>query len=105
MDLAATLRRLGHEVIATVGSGSAAVQQAQASDPDLILIDIRLKGAMDGIEAATIIQKDRVTPIVFLTAHADIDTVERSKAAAPYGYLVKPFDERSLHRVLEVALH
>ena len=105
MDLAATLRRLRHEVVGTVGTGSAAVERARASIPDLILMDIRLKGPMNGIEAAAAIQRERPTAIVFLTAHADMETVERSKVAAPHGYLVKPFDEQNLHRIIEVALH
>ncbi len=105
MDLAATLRRLGHEVVGTVGTGTAAIERARSSNPDLILMDIRLKGPMNGIEAAAAIQRERTTAIVFLTAHADIETVERSKVAAPLGYLVKPFDEQNLHRIIEVALH
>ena len=105
MDLAATLRRMGHEVVGTVGTGSAAIDLARSRTPDLILMDVRLKGPMDGIEAAATIQRQRSTAIVFLTAHADIETVERSKAAAPHGYLVKPFDEHALHRVIQVALH
>jgi PAS domain S-box-containing protein len=104
MDLAATLRRLGFEVVGMVGSGEAAVETADSLRPDLILMDIRLKGVMDGVEAATIIQRRDKIPIVFLTAHADLDTVERTKAAAPYGYLVKPFEEKALHRAVEVAL-
>jgi len=105
MDIAATLRRLGYDIAGTAGTGAAAIETARATSPDLILMDIRLKGSMDGIAAATAIQAERPTPVVFLTAHADADTVERSKAAAPHGYIVKPFDERSLHRVVEIALH
>jgi PAS domain S-box-containing protein len=105
MDIAVTLRRLGFDVVGMAGSGAAAIESARATKPDLILMDIRLRGTMDGIEAATAIQRERPTPIVFLTAHADIDTLERSKAAAPHGYLVKPFDERGLQRAVEIALH
>jgi len=103
MDIAATLRRLGYEIVGMVGTGKAAIASAESMKPDLILMDIRIKGPMDGIEAASVIQQQRVTPIVFLTAHSDVDTVERAKAASPYGYLVKPFDERALHRALEIA--
>ncbi|MEA2570405.1 MAG: two-component system, cell cycle sensor histidine kinase and response regulator CckA [Acidobacteriota bacterium] len=105
MDIAMTLRRLGYDVAGMVVSGEAAIESARTLNPDLILMDIRIRGAMDGVEAATAIQRDRPTPVVFLTAHADADTVERSKSAAPFGYLVKPFDERALHRVVEIALH
>jgi PAS domain S-box-containing protein len=104
MDLATTLRRLGYEVVAMVGTGAAAIEHATSLKPDLILMDIRIRGPMDGIETASKIHQQRPTPIVFLTAHGDADTVERSKAASPYGYLVKPFEERMLHRVLEIAL-
>ena len=89
MDIAATLRRLGYEIVGMVGTGEAAIELAQSVQPDLILMDIRIKGPMDGIEAASVIQQHVATPVVFLTAHADVDTVERAKAASPYGYLVK----------------
>jgi len=105
MDLAATLRRLGYEVVGMVGTGAAAIEWAASHQPDLILMDIRIKGPMDGIEAAAVIQERQRTPIVFLTAHGDNDTVQRAKAASPHGYLVKPFEEPVLHRVLEMALH
>jgi two-component system cell cycle sensor histidine kinase/response regulator CckA len=105
MDIAMTLRRLGYDAVGVVDNGEAAIESARSLNPDLVLMDIRIKGSMDGIEAATAIQRDRATPIVFLTAHADADTVERSKSAAPFGYLVKPFDERALHRIIEIALH
>lgn len=105
LDIAATLRRLGYEVVGMVGTGAAAVDSASLHKPDLILMDIRLKGPMDGIEAATLIQQRQPTPVIFLTAHGDADTVVRSKAASPHAYLLKPFDERALHRVVEIALH
>ncbi|MBV9496683.1 MAG: response regulator [Acidobacteria bacterium] len=104
MDLAATLRRLGYEVVGTTGTGASAVEMATRDVPDLVLMDIRLKGPMDGIEAATLIRQRRPVPVVFLTAHGDLDTVERSKKASPHGYLVKPFDEKMLQRAVEIAL-
>ena len=104
MDLAATLRRLDYEVVGMFGTAEAAIDAAAELLPDLILMDIRLKGAMDGIEAATRIQQQRRTAIIFLTAHADAETVEQAQGAAPYAYLVKPFDERTLHRVVEITL-
>ena len=104
MDLAAGLRRLGYEVVATVRTGEGAVEAAKALHPDLVLMDIRLKGEMDGIAAAARIHRDVRVPVVFLTAHGDPQTLERSHEAAPYGYLVKPFDESLLQRVVSVAL-
>ncbi|HEY2090764.1 MAG TPA: response regulator [Thermoanaerobaculia bacterium] len=105
MDLAVTLRRLGYTVVGTESNGAAAMDTAAAAKPDLVLMDIRLKGAIDGIEAGSSIQRDLGIPVVFLTAHGDADTVQRAKAASPYGYLVKPFDERLLYRAVEVALN
>jgi len=104
MDLAAGLRRLGYEVVATVRTGEGAVEAAKTLRPDLILMDIRLKGEMDGIEAATRIHHEQRIPVVFLTAHADQQTLDRSHDAAPYGYLIKPFDEGLLQRVVAIAL-
>ena len=105
MDLALTLRRLGYTVVGTESSGAAAFETAAAARPDLVLMDIRLKGPTDGIHAGSAIQHDLGIPVVFLTAHGDPDTVQRAKAASPYGYLVKPFDERLLYRAVEVALN
>ncbi|HJW95619.1 MAG TPA: response regulator [Thermoanaerobaculia bacterium] len=104
MDLAATLRNLGCEVLAIVNNGRDAIDAAVKHRPDLVLMDIRLKGPMDGIEAAKAIHDRQQTPIVFLTAHGDTTTVDRAMGSAPYGYLVKPFDEAELQRVITVAL-
>src|SRR5438477_3184391 len=104
MDIAELLRRLGYEVAGTAASGKDAIALAAATTPDLILMDVHLKGAMDGIEAAGIIGQSTSVPIVFVTAHGDSATVSRSMESSPYGYLVKPFDDRVLHRVVEVAL-
>ncbi|HEY3053631.1 MAG TPA: response regulator [Thermoanaerobaculia bacterium] len=104
MDIAAGLRRLGYEVVGLADNGPAAIAMAGQTRPDLVLMDIRLNGPMDGIEAARIIRQQLSVAIVFLTAHGDSATVERTKLAAPHGYLVKPFDEQVLHRVIEVAL-
>jgi len=103
MDIAQGLRRLGYEVTSVVDTGERAMAAAEADRPDLILMDIRLKGSLDGIDAARIIRRRMAVPVVFLTAYADATTVERSKEVAPYGYLVKPFDERDLHRAVELA--
>ena len=104
MDIAATLRRIGYEVPAVVGNGPAAIDAAGRAAPDLVLMDIRLSGAMDGVTAACEIRERFNIPVVFLTAHADEATVERSSAAAPYGYVLKPFDEGELRRAVELAL-
>ncbi|HEX7705874.1 MAG TPA: response regulator [Thermoanaerobaculia bacterium] len=104
MDLEQTLRGFGFEVVGVEGSADAAIERAAALVPDLIVMDVRLKGGGDGIDAARAIQTRNAIPILFLTAHADAATVERAKLVAPYGYVVKPFDHRDLRRSIELAL-
>lgn len=105
MDIERGLRALGYAVVGAVGQGTSAIELAQAERPDLILMDIRLKGSMDGIEAACEIRARFSIPVIFLTAHADEATVERAKAAEPYGYLLKPFVDQELHTAIEIALN
>ncbi|HEV2720191.1 MAG TPA: response regulator [Thermoanaerobaculia bacterium] len=104
MDIAATLRRFGYQIPAVVDSGRAAIDAVAAAAPDLVLMDIRLNGPMDGVETAGQIRARFDVPVVFLTAHADEATVDRSSRAAPYGYVLKPFDEGELRRAVEIAL-
>jgi PAS domain S-box-containing protein len=104
MDIAATLRRFGYDVVAVVDSGAAAIDTVASATPELVLMDIRLSGPMDGIEAAARIRERFDVPVVFLTAHADEATVGRSSAAAAYGYVLKPFDEGELRRAIDLAL-
>ena len=104
-DLQRRLERAGYTVPATAASGDEAVQKAAEHQPDLILMDIRLRGRMDGIEAAKRIQKAQAVPVVFLTAFADDATVERAKATGPFGYIVKPFKEKELRITIEMALY
>ena len=80
-------------------------EKAAELEPDLVLMDVRIEGPMDGIEAAQRIRQSRDVPVVFLTAYSDVDTVERAKVVEPYGYIVKPFDPRDLHTTIEMALH
>ena len=99
------LTSLGATVVGSVVSGAQAVSQADALRPDLVLMDICLKGEMDGITAATAIRQTVGTPVVFLTAHSDHMTVDRAKTAGPYGYLLKPVQEHELRIALSLALH
>ncbi|MBW4576676.1 MAG: response regulator [Aphanothece sp. CMT-3BRIN-NPC111] len=103
-DIESTLNTLGYDVIAVVPSGEEAIQEAATSKPDLVLMDIRLKGSMDGIQASESIIKHFNIPVVYLTAHADAATLERAKITTPFGYLVKPFEESALHTTIEIAL-
>ena len=105
MDIERGLRKLGYLVVATTGTGEEAVRLATEHRPDLVLMDIRLQGSMDGIDAGCQIRRRLGIPIVFLTAYADARTVERAKHAEPFGYLLKPFEDSELHTTIEIALH
>jgi PAS domain S-box-containing protein len=99
------LENLGYSVPAVVASGEEAVEIAAEAQPDLVLMDIRLKGDMDGIEAAGHIQTSHDIPIVYLTAYADEETLERAKVTDPSGYLLKPFELNELRTTVEMALY
>ena len=104
LDIKTSLMEAGYGVAAIVVSGEEAVKSAVIYQPDLILMDIRLHGAIDGIEAARQIRMQSNVPIVFLTAYTDRDTLNRAKATDPFGYLIKPFDEHNLIITIEIAL-
>lgn len=104
-DLEDALVRLGHHVAGTASSGKAAIERAEKARPDLILMDIRLKGAIDGTEAAAEIHHRFGIPVIYLTAHVDAKTLARAKLAEPLGYLVKPFQDTELQAAIEMALH
>ena len=104
MDLRVLLERLGYSVPAIASSGTEALERALEHSPDLILMDIRLRGEPDGIGAAAQIRAHMDVPVIFLTAYADRTTRERVREIAPYGYLVKPFNEPTLQTTIEMAL-
>ena len=104
-DLQAMLRRLGYHVPATVGTGELAIQTALQNQPDLILMDIQLRGSMDGIQASAAITSQQDVPILYLTANSDEATLQRAKATGPFGFLVKPFEERAIQAGIEMALY
>jgi PAS domain S-box-containing protein len=104
-DIKYIVEGLGYGVSAVVRSGEAAVQTAAKMQPDLVLMDIRLKGEMDGVAAAAQIQKSLDIPIVYLTAYTDESTLQRAKITEPFGYLVKPFEEREVRTAIEIALY
>ncbi len=105
LDMQNRLRMLGYHVVGRATTGMEAIQQAETQQPDLILMDIRLQGPMDGIEAAAIIRKRKSIPVVYLTAYSDNETLKRAKLTEPHGYLIKPFEERELQTAIEVALY
>lgn len=104
-ELHLRLSRLGMTVVASVDSADGAVARAADTQPDIVLMDIRLRGARDGIEAALEIRRSFDVPVVFLTAHSDIGTLHRAKQAAPFGYVLKPFEEQELIIAIELAVH
>lgn len=104
-DIQMTLQDLGYEVAGTAASGEEAIQKAAEHKPALVLMDIRLQGEMDGIEAASRIRSSLDVPVVYLTAHSDKATLERAKITEPFGYILKPFEERELHSNIEMALY
>jgi PAS domain S-box-containing protein len=103
-NLCHELTDLGYEVPATASSAEEALRLADAAQPDLVLMDIMLNGRMDGIEASTELRERADVPIVYLTAHADDATLRRAKVTEPYGYLIKPYEERELRTTIETAL-
>ena len=104
-EIKSRLEKSGYAVCAVAHDGDTAVTQAGQMQPDLVLMDIRLKGEMDGIEAAGIIGERFGIPVVYLTAYTDPATLERAKVQEPFGYVVKPFETRSLMVSIEIALH
>jgi PAS domain S-box-containing protein len=103
-DIRTSLEDLGYRVVATCATGGDAIAHARALHPDLILMDIHLRGEMDGLDAATHIANEQDIPIVFLTAYHDDKTLARATRAQPYGFVIKPFEDRDLHSTIGIAL-
>lgn len=104
-DLQYILENAGYEVTGIAATGKSAVEQVAKDEPGLILMDIRLKGKIDGIEAADIIHSNHQIPIIYLTAYADRETLDRAKITLPYGYILKPFEKNSIKAAVEMALY
>jgi PAS domain S-box-containing protein len=104
-DIQLSLQRLGYKVPATATSGEDAIRKAGELRPDLILMDIVLKGKMDGVETVRRIQHHQDVPVIYLTAYADDHTLERAKVTAPAGYMLKPYQPNELRTTIELALH
>jgi PAS domain S-box-containing protein len=105
LHMAENLRSQGYVVAGKASSGVEAVRKAEETRPDLVLMDIVLKGEMDGIEAAQRISGRLDIPVVFVTAYGDEATLQRAKLTDPFGYILKPFKERDLHVAIEIALY
>ena len=105
MEIKNMLEGLRYSVLDVVTSGEKAVEKVGKKQPDLVLMDIRLKGDIDGVEAARQIREKFDIPIIYLTAYADEETLKRAKITEPYGYILKPFEERELQCNIEMALY
>lgn len=105
MGIKQKLEDLGHQVADIVYTGEDAVKTALEKEPDLILMDIVLKGHMDGIEAAAKIRKQLDIPVIYLTAYSDEEVLERARMTEPYGYIIKPFKKSELNANIEMALY
>ena len=104
-DIKSRLTRMGYEVLGTAGKGAEAIEKALSLRPDLILMDIHLQDDIDGVEAAIKIRETYDVPVIFCTAYSNEETLERAKVSTPYGYVLKPFDNRELEINIEIALY
>ncbi|HVP96774.1 PAS domain S-box protein [Methanoregula sp.] len=104
-DLRLTLIQLGYEIAGSTGTGEEAVRLAREASPDLILMDIYLAGKINGITATEEIRKFSPVPVVYLTAFADTAIMEKARVTQPYGYILKPYQERELNTVIEISLY
>ncbi len=104
-DIQNTLNRSGYSVIGIASSGEEAIKKAMEIHPDIVLMDIVLEGAMDGVEAAEYIRDYFDIPVVYLTAYSDDTTLQRAKITEPFGYILKPFQEKELYTTIEMAIY
>ena len=104
-DLAGKLGQIGYALAGTAASGEEAIALARERRPDLVLMDIRLPGSLDGIQAAALIRRECDLPVIYLTSYSDKATLERAKVTDPFGYILKPFDDRDIQTRIEMALH
>lgn len=102
-DIQECVKGLGYEVVGSAATGTEALRMAVETMPDLVLMDIKLKGVLDGIQVAGALYGQLKIPVVYLTAHADAEILERAKLTAPSGYVLKPFDDRTLRTAIEIA--
>jgi len=104
-DIERALTQMKYDVCARAASGPDAIAKAREFRPDLVLMDIVLKGAMDGIEAADIIRHELDIPVVYLTAYTDQEKIDRARESEAFAYIVKPFEDRELHSNIQLAIY
>lgn len=105
MEIEMVLRDLGYRIAGKAKNGLVALDLLSSTSPDIVLLDIDLRGSISGIEVAQVIREKYNFPFVFLTALADVTTLDRVKKTMPYGYIVKPFNENDLRTTIELALY
>ncbi len=103
-DLAMYMKKMGHKVIGKAYNSERALDIIAIHQPDLILLDVNIEGTKDGIEIAGIINDKYKFPFIFITSYSDKETLDRAKVTMPYGYIVKPFNERDIVSTVEMAL-
>ena len=104
-DLHVRLTNLGYEISGTASSRAEAIASVQQSRPDLVLMDIRLNGVPEGIEAARDLRMNFNLPVIYLTGHSDSNTLARARLTEPFGYILKPFENRELVAAIETAVY
>lgn len=104
-DIQHSLKKLGYHIAGAAATGEKALELVRTESPDIILMDIMLKGDMSGIDVAEIVKKEYNIPIIFLTAYADEATLSKAKVIEPYGYIIKPFKEIDIHTSIDMALY
>lgn len=104
-DIQTSLENMGYEVCGMAASGKKALTLTKELSPDLILMDIMLKGDMDGIETAAMIRETYDISVIFLSAYSDDGILDRAKQTLPFGYLIKPFRDRELKAAIEMAIY
>ena len=104
-DIQYSLKKLGYNVVGVAATGQKAIDLCGEKMPDIILMDIMLKGDINGIEASTRIKESYNIPVIFLTAYADENTLSKAKVTEPYAYIIKPFKEIDLHTSIEMAFY
>lgn len=104
-DIQHSLKKLGYFVAGAAATGEKALELARSERPDVVLMDIMLKGDMNGVEVAEVVKRELSIPVIFLTAYADEATLSKAKVTEPYGYIIKPFKEIDLHTSIEMAIY
>lgn len=104
-DIQHSLKKLGYNVVGSSSTGEKAIELALELKPDIVLMDIMLKGELTGIDAAEAIRESMNIPVIYLTAYADEGTLAKAKVTEPYGYIIKPFKEIDIHTSIEMALY